>query len=58
MALARVNHSCLPNCEVVREGRERRLVVVRAVEVGEELCHSYLHTTLPRDARRQELLTR
>ena len=32
--------------------------MVRPVEVGEELCHSYLHTTLPREARRQELLAR
>ena len=53
--LARVNHSCFPNAEVVKRGRERYLVVVRPVERGEEVTHSYLHSLMGRDARREVL---
>ena len=55
--LARVNHSCLPNAEVVRKGKERLLVVVRPVERGEEIAHSYLHSLMGKEAR-QEVLQR
>merc|ERR1719323_287536 len=53
--LARVNHSCFPNAEVVKRARERLLVVVRPVERGEEVTHSYLHSLMGRDARREVL---
>merc|ERR1719323_1068263 len=53
--LARVNHSCFPNAEVVKRARERLLVVVRPVERGEEVTHSYLRSLVGRDARREVL---
>ena len=58
LLLARVNHSCWPNSEVVWEGGGRRLVVLERVEVGGEVTHSYLHSLLGREARREELLSR
>jgi len=56
--LARVNHSCLPNAEVVRRGKERLLVVVRPVERGEEVTHSYLHSLMGKEARQKVLQSR
>jgi len=56
--LARVNHSCLPNAEVVRRGKERLLVVVRSVERGEEVAHSYLHSLMGKEARQEVLQNR
>ena len=56
--LARVNHSCLPNAEVVRRGKERLLVVLEPVERGEEVTHSYLHSLMGKEARQEVLQTR
>lgn len=58
--LARVNHSCNPNAEVVwdQERGTRKLMVVRRVEEGEEITHCYLHTLLDRDSRRSTLQLR
>ena len=58
LVLARVNHSCWPNSEVVWEGGARSLVVLERVEEGGEVTHSYLHSLLGREARREELLAR
>lgn len=59
-SLARVNHSCWPNCEVVRVagGTARGLVVVQEVGEGQELTHSYLHTLEGRNSRHKQLLYR
>jgi len=56
--LARVNHSCFPNAEVVRRGKERLLVVVRSIERGEEVTHSYLHSLMGKKARQEVLQNR
>jgi hypothetical protein len=59
--LARVNHSCWPNAEVVAEGTEggaRRLVLLEPVGRGEEVTHSYLHGVQGGLARRARLLER
>ena len=56
--LARVNHSCFPNAEVVRRGKQRMLVVVRPIERGEEVTHSYLHSLMGKEARQEVLKTR
>jgi len=58
--LARVNHSCDPNAEVVWDEYcgTRRLVVVREITQGEEITHSYLHTVMDRNNRRNTLQCR
>jgi len=57
LELARVNHSCDPNAEVVwdEDCGTRRLVVVREVTQGEEITHNYLHTVMDRNNRRNTL---
>jgi len=60
LELARVNHSCDPNAEVVwdEDCGTRRLVVVREITQGEEITHSYLHTVMDRNNRRNTLQCR
>ena len=52
-----LNHSCEPNC-VLRFAEAGRLLarVVRDVEVGEELCISYVDVTDPVGLRQQRLM--
>jgi hypothetical protein len=39
---AMVNHSCLPNCQVMVEYGQCRLVALRDIAAGEELSYSYV----------------
>jgi len=56
---ASLNHSCVPNCNVVDEYIEDtigvKVVTSRAVQKGEELCIPYIDIHLPRVNRRTGL---
>ena len=56
--LAQLNHSCLPNTEIVRneESNTRDLVALADIEEGTEICHNYLHNCFHFEDRRQTLL--
>jgi len=55
---AMVNHSCIPNCNVVFDGDNRAIIkALRRIEVGEELLHSYIDEDTPIEERAQELIT-
>ncbi|KAF8452465.1 hypothetical protein L210DRAFT_3661558 [Boletus edulis BED1] len=49
------NHSCMPNVQKRRVGRELHFEASRRIHAGEELCVSYIDTDLPADQRRREL---
>ena len=36
-----LNHSCAPNCEVIRDGARLWIVAIRNIAVGEELTFNY-----------------
>ncbi|KAG2347246.1 SET domain-containing protein [Suillus weaverae] len=49
------NHSCCPNVEKTRVGRAMHLTTSRSVEIGEELCISYIDTNQTITQRKQDL---
>ncbi len=62
-AAALLNHSCCGNCAVVSGLRPGgpptlRVVVLRRVASGEELCHPYVPADTPVNQRREALLDR
>ncbi|KAJ3060848.1 hypothetical protein HDU98_003192, partial [Podochytrium sp. JEL0797] len=55
--VAMLNHSCVPNCSFVSSTHGKMIVrTLRPVDVGEELCVSYVDLCTPRDERRGKLL--
>jgi len=55
-----MNHSCSPNAQVnyTQGGRnpvQARVVALRDIEVGMEICHSYIHENAPVEERITEL---
>lgn len=62
-AAALLNHSCCGNCAIVSRlcpggPPTLRVVTLRRVCVGEELCHSYVPADTPVHERREKLLDR
>ncbi len=59
-AAALLNHSCAPNCilryKLCETGPAVQVVVVRDINAGEELTHSYIDCSLPRVMRQDRLL--
>ncbi|KAJ4458631.1 putative histone-lysine n [Paratrimastix pyriformis] len=58
--IARINHSCVPNAAVFYpiggdEPLRARLVAVRPIVAGEEICISYIDEDLPRPKRQAAL---
>lgn len=59
-ATALLNHSCAPNC-ILRynissaQGPVVEVVAIKAIEIGEELCHSYTDCSSPTSLRQQRL---
>ncbi|KAG1867582.1 hypothetical protein C8R48DRAFT_632829 [Suillus tomentosus] len=49
------NHSCCPNVKKTRVGRTIHFTTSRSVEIGEELCISYIDTSQAIAQRRQDL---
>ncbi|KAG1733320.1 hypothetical protein EDB19DRAFT_1911672 [Suillus lakei] len=49
------NHSCCPNVEKTRVGRTMHFTTSRSVEIGEELCISYIDINQTITQRRQDL---
>ncbi|KAK9811310.1 hypothetical protein WJX72_001575 [[Myrmecia] bisecta] len=49
------NHSCAPNCMVVRDAGWATVTAQQDVKAGEELTISYIDLELPRSARREAL---
>eukprot|EP00033_Pygsuia_biforma_P002586 GCRY01002861.1.p1 GENE.GCRY01002861.1~~GCRY01002861.1.p1 ORF type:complete len:507 (-),score=108.17 GCRY01002861.1:13-1533(-) len=53
--IAKINHSCAPNCAYIFEGRLMHVRALRHIPSGEELTFSYIETAVPRARRRREL---
>ncbi|EEB07565.1 histone lysine methyltransferase Set6 [Schizosaccharomyces japonicus yFS275] len=53
--LARINHSCQPNCVFMVEGATARLVALQTLQKGDFVHISYVDTTLPYNVRTNEL---
>ncbi|KAG0301598.1 hypothetical protein BGZ98_008203 [Dissophora globulifera] len=49
------NHSCRPNAIVMYEGKVQLIKALEDIEVGEEVCTSYVDNGVPREERRQLL---
>ncbi|KAK4172454.1 hypothetical protein QBC36DRAFT_247527 [Triangularia setosa] len=54
-ALARVNHSCVPNAFIGFDKRTATLRAERSIKEGEEITISYIENDKPRSVRRQGL---
>ncbi|KAK0718765.1 hypothetical protein B0T21DRAFT_55750 [Apiosordaria backusii] len=54
-ALARVNHSCVPNAFIGFDKRTATLRAERPIKAGEEITISYIENDKPRSVRRQGL---
>jgi len=52
---ALLNHSCAPNCCLHYSGTVLRIRTIRAVDEGEELCHSFADLAAPRQVRQAYL---
>eukprot|EP01026_Neomeris_dumetosa_P000620 TRINITY_DN10155_c0_g1_i1.p2 TRINITY_DN10155_c0_g1~~TRINITY_DN10155_c0_g1_i1.p2 ORF type:complete len:281 (-),score=33.29 TRINITY_DN10155_c0_g1_i1:555-1397(-) len=51
-----LNHSCEPNCVMVRQGNGLgKVTTLRTIKKGEELTISYIDTNVPRSTRRWNL---
>jgi tetratricopeptide (TPR) repeat protein len=57
IAPADINHSCAPNCFVAFHGKKVQFRTIKPIAEGEELTITYTDLYLPRDLRRQKLLT-
>jgi hypothetical protein len=54
--LSYANHSCAPNALITYEGNSQaRLVALRALAPGEEICVSYIEEEQPLEERRADL---
>ena len=40
--LVKFNHSCIPNCDIIADGIEFKIVAARSIEPGEEVNLHYL----------------
>lgn len=57
IAPADANHSCAPNCFVAFHGKKVQFRTIKPIAEGEELTITYTDLYLPRDLRRQKLLS-
>ena len=59
LMLAKFNHSCYPNAEiVVNEDATRDVIAIDDIEKGEEIVHNYLNNVYEATSRRKEILER
>lgn len=57
--LAKFNHSCYPNAEiVVNEDATRDVIAIDDIEKGEEIVHNYLNNVYEATSRRKEIFER
>lgn len=57
IAPADMNHSCSPNCFVAFHGNSVQFRTIKPIAEGEELTITYTDLYLPRDVRREKLLS-
>ena len=59
LLLAKFNHSCYPNAEIViNEDASRYVIAIDEIGKGEEIVHNYLHNVYEATSRRKEIMER